>query len=373
MTADRLVRHHRHLLDRLLRPRGLRLRRRRAAPVVGRPISSAGSRSTPSAPFWDGNEVWLVVARRGDVRRVPRLVRHLVLGALPRARAAAGRADRPRRLVRVPRQDRRDRWRGTWSWTLTIGSIVAPLLFGIALGDLLAGLPIDADGEFTGSVLDLLTAVRRLVGLTLLALCLLHGSTFLALRTTGVLRSARATMARRAGRRRARHGRRVRGLDPRAGQPGQSADRRCWPSRCSRSSRGRCVVPRTARRLGVRRDRGRDRPRPSRSMFVEPLPERDGLEHRRGEQPHRRGHRVGRLRAQGDDDRRCGDGPARAAVPGLDLRRVPRPGRAAVLDVRSNGSRNRARPCPPSDRPPKRWSIATRTEFRLGAGSVPVS
>ena len=43
------------------------------------------------------------------------------------------------------------RWRGTWSWTLTVGSVGAPLLLGIGLGDLLAGLPIDGDGDYTGA------------------------------------------------------------------------------------------------------------------------------------------------------------------------------------------------------------------------------
>ena len=53
--------------------------------------------------------------------------------------------------------------------------MLAPLLFGIGLGDLLAGLPIDAQGDFTGSFLDLLTPYGLFYGVTLLVLCLLHG------------------------------------------------------------------------------------------------------------------------------------------------------------------------------------------------------
>ena len=86
---------------------------------------------------------------------------------------------------------RRDSWRGTWSVILTAGSVVAPLVLGIALGDLLAGLPIDADGAFTGRVWSLFTGFGVWTGLTLLALCLLHGATFLAIRTTGTSGSAR--------------------------------------------------------------------------------------------------------------------------------------------------------------------------------------
>ena len=50
--------------------------------------------------------------------------------------------------------------------------MLAPLLFGVGLGDLLAGLPIDADGDFTGTFLDLLTPYGLCLGITLLALCL---------------------------------------------------------------------------------------------------------------------------------------------------------------------------------------------------------
>ena len=71
-----------------------------------------------------------------------------------------------------------------------------PVLFGIALGDLLYGLPIDSNGEFTGSFWSLLTPYGIWVGITLLSLTLLHGSTFLALRTTGIVhdRARKLTM-----------------------------------------------------------------------------------------------------------------------------------------------------------------------------------
>ena len=61
-------------------------------------------------------------------------------------------------------------------------------MLGIALGDLLAGLPIDEDGAFTGRVWSFFTGFGVWTGLTLVALCLLHGATFLAIRTTDDLR-----------------------------------------------------------------------------------------------------------------------------------------------------------------------------------------
>jgi len=77
------------------------------------------------------------------------------------------------------------RWRGTWSWTLTVGSALVPLLLGVALGDLLVGLPIAASNEFTGTFWSLLTPYGLWLGLTLLVLCLLHGATFLGLKAGG--------------------------------------------------------------------------------------------------------------------------------------------------------------------------------------------
>ena len=90
------------------------------------------------------------------------------------------------------------RWRRTWDWLLTLGSLLAPFLIGVALGDLLAGLPIDADEEFTGSFWSLLTPYGIFVGLTLVTLSVLHGATFITLRTTDDLRERAAALARRA-------------------------------------------------------------------------------------------------------------------------------------------------------------------------------
>ena len=102
-----LVHHHRHLLDRLLRARGVRLRRRRTA-HVDRPVRDrAARRDQHDRPVVGRQRGVADRRRRRDVRGVSRLVRDDVLGAVPRARARARGAVRARRLVRVPRQARR--------------------------------------------------------------------------------------------------------------------------------------------------------------------------------------------------------------------------------------------------------------------------
>ena len=79
------------------------------------------------------------------------------------------------------------RWRSSWRWALTIGSALIPFLLGVALGDLLHGLPINSSHEFTGNFFDLLTPFGLWSGLTLLVLSLLMGATYLTLKTTGEL------------------------------------------------------------------------------------------------------------------------------------------------------------------------------------------
>jgi cytochrome d ubiquinol oxidase subunit II len=91
-----------------------------------------------------------------------------------------------------------ERWRRTWDAAMTAGSLLAPLLIGVALGDLLHGLPINAHQEYTGSFLDLLQPYALLTGVTLVLICVLHGATFLSLKTTGDLRQRAGRLARRA-------------------------------------------------------------------------------------------------------------------------------------------------------------------------------
>jgi cytochrome d ubiquinol oxidase subunit II len=89
------------------------------------------------------------------------------------------------------------RWRRTWDWLMAVGSLVAPLLIGIALGDLLHGLPINSSGNYTGTFWDLLQPYAVFTGITLVLVCVLHGATFLCLKTTGDMHQRSAQLARR--------------------------------------------------------------------------------------------------------------------------------------------------------------------------------
>ena len=90
------------------------------------------------------------------------------------------------------------RWRSAWRWGMTIGSALIPLLVGVALGDLLHGLPINAHHQYTGNFFNLLTPFGLWSGVTLLVLSLLMGATYLTLKTTGELHE-RAPAGGRSG------------------------------------------------------------------------------------------------------------------------------------------------------------------------------
>jgi len=148
-------------------------------------------------PLWDGNEVWLIVAAAAMFAAFPAWyatmfsAMYLALVLLLASLIIRG--------VAFEYRGKRDAtsWRSTWDTLLIVGSVLAPLLFGIALGDLLHGLPINSAGNYTGSFWDLFTGYGVFAGITLVLVCLLHGATFLSLKTTGDMLHRSGVVARR--------------------------------------------------------------------------------------------------------------------------------------------------------------------------------
>jgi cytochrome bd ubiquinol oxidase subunit II len=145
-------------------------------------------------PVWDGNEVWLVVAGAATFAAFPAWYATLFSGfylALLLILVFL--------IVRVVSFEWRGkseapRWRTVWLAANAGGSVAVPLLWGIALADLVHGVPLSSNGDFAGSFSDLFSAYSVFAGVALTLLCAFHGATFLGLRTTGELceRAARA-------------------------------------------------------------------------------------------------------------------------------------------------------------------------------------
>jgi cytochrome d ubiquinol oxidase subunit II len=165
--------------------------------LVGKDEAGRRAAINTIGPLWDGNEVWLIVAAAAMFAAFPGwyatmfsglyLALVLVLASLI-VRGVSFEYRGKRNAVR---------WRRTWDVLLTTGSLLAPLLIGIALGDLLHGLPINTSQDYTGSFWDLLQPYALLTGITLVLICLLHGATFLSLKTTGDMSERSGSLARR--------------------------------------------------------------------------------------------------------------------------------------------------------------------------------
>jgi cytochrome bd ubiquinol oxidase subunit II len=165
--------------------------------AVGR--DEAGRRAVINTigPLWDGNEVWLIVVAAAIFAAFPGwyatmfsafyLAMVLLLASLI-VRGVAfeyrGKRDSPH-------------WRRTWDVLLTVGSLLAPFLLGVVLGDLLNGLPINASQNYTGTFWGLFAAYGVFTGVAFVAICLLHGAAFLTLKTTGDMNQRARWVARR--------------------------------------------------------------------------------------------------------------------------------------------------------------------------------
>ncbi len=165
--------------------------------AVGTDDASRRAAVNTIGPLWDGNEVWLIVAGAAMFAAFPGWYAtmfsalNLALVLLLVALIARG--------LSFEYRGKRDavRWRRTWDLLLTGGSLLAPLLIGVALGDLLHGLPINSAQNYTGSFWDLLQPYGIFTGITLVLVCLLHGATFLCLKTTDDMRERSWRLARR--------------------------------------------------------------------------------------------------------------------------------------------------------------------------------
>ncbi len=138
-------------------------------------------------PLWDGNEVWLVTFGGALFAAFPHAYAtafsgfylpfmFLLFALILRAVSMEFRSKQPMRW-----------WRKMWDYGFFGSSTLASFLFGVAVGNAIRGLPIGADKEFQGNVLDLLHPYALLVGVLAVALFAMHGCIYLYLKTEGEL------------------------------------------------------------------------------------------------------------------------------------------------------------------------------------------
>jgi cytochrome bd ubiquinol oxidase subunit II len=139
-------------------------------------------------PVWDGNEVWLITGGGALFAAFPIVYAtvfsgfYLALILLLTALIFRAVSFEFRNKVESPV------WRRAWDFAFGFGSLLPAVLFGVALGNILHGVPIDANGNFCGTFLGLLNPYSISVGLLSLVLFTMHGSIYLAIKSDGELR-----------------------------------------------------------------------------------------------------------------------------------------------------------------------------------------
>ena len=158
-------------------------------PILGRNEPERRQMLRTIGPVWDGNEVWVLVAGGATFAAFPEwyatlfsgfyLALFLILVAL---------------IVRGVAIEYRNKhgglqWRTRWDFAIAFGSFLPALLWGVAFANIVAGVPIDADKQYTGDLFTLLNPFALLGGLTTLLLFVTHGLLFLTLKTDGDIRT----------------------------------------------------------------------------------------------------------------------------------------------------------------------------------------
>lgn len=143
------------------------------------------------APHWDGNQVWLITAGGALFAAWPMVYAAAFSGFyIAMILVLASLFFRPVGFdYRSKIED--VRWRGMWDWGILIGSLVPPLVIGVAFGNLLQGVPFHIEPDmrlfYTGNFFQLLNPFALLAGIVSLSMILVQGATYLQMRTTGEL------------------------------------------------------------------------------------------------------------------------------------------------------------------------------------------
>ena len=140
-------------------------------------------------PVWDGNEVWLVTGGGALFAAFPMVYATIFSGFYTAFMlllfALIFRA------ISIEFRSKREskRWRQMWDVSFSIASILIAFLMGVALGNIITGIPLTSDKEFAGSFLSLINPYTILVGITTVALFMMHGSIYLVMKTEGELQN----------------------------------------------------------------------------------------------------------------------------------------------------------------------------------------
>jgi cytochrome d ubiquinol oxidase subunit II len=138
-------------------------------------------------PVWDGNEVWLVTAGGALFAAFPDVYATIFSGFYTAFMLLLFVLIFRAVSIEFRSKHQSKRWRSAWDISFSISSIVIALLMGVALGNIITGIPVSPDKEFAGNFLSLLSPYTVLVGITSVSLFMMHGAIYLVMKTDGEL------------------------------------------------------------------------------------------------------------------------------------------------------------------------------------------
>jgi cytochrome bd ubiquinol oxidase subunit II len=162
--------------------------------LLGKNDSERRALMATVGPVWNGNEVWLITAGGATFAAFPTtyalMFSYLYTALLLLLFSIIIRG------VSLEFRNKMDSpgWKGLWDLGIFLGGLLPALLFGVAFGNIFAGLPMDAAG-YHGGLISLLNPYGLLTGIVFVALFFLHGTIYVSLKTTGSLSERASALA----------------------------------------------------------------------------------------------------------------------------------------------------------------------------------
>lgn len=140
-------------------------------------------------PIWDGNEVWLVTFGGAMFAAFPEAYATVFSGYYVAFMAVLGALIFRAVSIEFRSKFESKIWRKTWDGVFGASSFLATLVFGVAVGSAMRGIPLDMRGIFRGSLSEQIELYSLLTGVMTLAMFAMHGAIFLCLKTEGDLQA----------------------------------------------------------------------------------------------------------------------------------------------------------------------------------------
>jgi cytochrome d ubiquinol oxidase subunit II len=164
--------------------------------ALGRDTAERATLIDAIGPVWNGNEVWLLAAGGAMFVAFPHLYAAAFSGFYLALMLALWLLLLRGLGIEFRHQVDSELWRHACDAVFSVSSAVLALLFGVALANVLRGVPLDANGEFRGTFALLLNPFAVLGGLLSVGVLALHGSSWIALKTEGDLQARARRFAR---------------------------------------------------------------------------------------------------------------------------------------------------------------------------------